>query len=153
MGIGCGCGSVGRAVASNTRGLQFKSSHRQNLYCTLLTVNCIEKTKNKEKRGREWPTLKNNDGLFRKTTNMDDLGQCFAFSSFMSFFGTLLFLQNNNKKAQPVRPDWANYWTWSNHSKPLATINLPKSPTLLGNLCKGVKIYHFSIEIIFGQLL
>ena len=27
--------------------------------------------------------------------------------------------------------------------KPLATINLPKSPTFLGNFCKGVKIYHF----------
>ena len=36
--------------------------------------------------------------------------------------------------------------------KPLA-INLPKSPTFLGNFCKGVKICHFSSEIIFGQLL
>ena len=31
----------------------------------------------------------------------------------------------------------------------LATINLPKSLTFLGNFCKGVKIYHFSSEIIF----
>ena len=30
---------------------------------------------------------------------------------------------------------------------------LPKSPTYLGNFCKGVKIYQFSSEIIFGQLL
>ena len=37
--------------------------------------------------------------------------------------------------------------------KPLATINLPKSSTFLGNFCKGVKIYHFSSELIFGQLL
>ena len=37
--------------------------------------------------------------------------------------------------------------------KPLATINLPKSPTFLGNFCKVVKIYHISSEIIFGQLL
>ena len=36
--------------------------------------------------------------------------------------------------------------------KPLAVINLPKSPKFLGNFCKGVKIYHFSSEIIFGQL-
>ena len=36
--------------------------------------------------------------------------------------------------------------------KPLATINVSKSPTFLGNFCKGVKIYHFSSEIIFGQL-
>ena len=38
-----------------------------------------------------------------------------------------------------------------NFSKPLATIILPKSPTLLGNFCKGVKI--LSSEVIFGQLL
>ena len=35
---GSGCGSVGRAVASDSRGPQFKSSHRQNLYWTLVTV-------------------------------------------------------------------------------------------------------------------
>ena len=34
-----------------------------------------------------------------------------------------------------------------------ATINLSKSLTFLGNFCKGVKIYHFSREIIFEQLL
>ena len=34
-----------------------------------------------------------------------------------------------------------------------ATINLPKSPTFLGNFCKGVKIFNFSSKIIFGQLL
>ena len=28
--LGSGCGSVGRAVASNTRGPWFESSHRQN---------------------------------------------------------------------------------------------------------------------------
>ena len=37
--------------------------------------------------------------------------------------------------------------------KPLATIILPKSHKFLGNFCKGVKMYHFSSEIIFGQLL
>ena len=37
--------------------------------------------------------------------------------------------------------------------KPLATLNFPKSPTFLSNFCKGVKIYHFSSEIIFGQHL
>ena len=29
---GSGCGAVGRAVASDTRGPRFESSHRQNLY-------------------------------------------------------------------------------------------------------------------------
>ena len=45
------------------------------------------------------------------------------------------------------------YWTLGNFLKPLVSINLPKSPTFLGIFCKGVKIYHFSSEIIFGQLL
>ena len=35
----------------------------------------------------------------------------------------------------------------------LATLNLPKSFTFLRNFCKGVKIYHFSSKIIFGQFL
>ena len=49
---GSGCGSVGRAVASDTRGPWFESSHRQKfiyrtfVYCQL----CIEKTKNKKNR-------------------------------------------------------------------------------------------------------
>ena len=42
---------------------------------------------------------------------------------------------------------------FGNFSKHLATINLPKSPTFLGNFCNGVKIFNFSCEIIFGQLL
>jgi len=53
----------------------------------------------------------------------------------------------------PVSSDLAIYWTLGNFLKPLATINLPKSPTFLGNFCKGVKIYHFSSEISFGLLL
>ena len=42
---------------------------------------------------------------------------------------------------------------FGNFLKPLAIINLPKSPTFLGNFCKGVKMYNFSLKIIFGQLL
>ena len=38
---------------------------------------------------------------------------------------------------------------FDNFLKPWATINLPKSPTFLGNFCKGVKISHFSSKIIF----
>ena len=46
---GSGCGSVGRAVASDTRGPWFESNHPQTLYY-LYTVNCIEKIKIKKKR-------------------------------------------------------------------------------------------------------
>ena len=37
---GSGCGSVGRAVASNTRGPQFESSHRQEFIMNIFIVNC-----------------------------------------------------------------------------------------------------------------
>ena len=52
--IGQWCGSVGRAVASNSRGPQFKSSHRQKLYWTF-TVSCIERTKIKKKEAGNCP--------------------------------------------------------------------------------------------------
>ena len=45
---GGGCGSLGRAVASYSRGPWFESSYRQN-------VNCIEKTKINEKEARNGP--------------------------------------------------------------------------------------------------
>ena len=51
-----------------------------------------------------------------------------------------------------MRPDWAIFCTLGNFLKSMSTTNLPKSLTFLGNFCKGVKCYHFSSEIIFGQL-
>ena len=48
--MGSGCGSVGRAVALNTRGPWFDSSHRQNFIEHLFIINCIEKTKINKKR-------------------------------------------------------------------------------------------------------
>ena len=42
---GSDCCSVGRAVASDTRGPRFESSHRQNFIEHLFTVHCIEETK------------------------------------------------------------------------------------------------------------
>ena len=53
---GSASGSVGRAVASDTRGPRYESSHQRNLYRTfvyLFTFNCIEKPKINEKRGRK----------------------------------------------------------------------------------------------------
>ena len=40
-------------------------------------------------------------------------------------------------------PDWAIYRTLGNFSKPFPKINLPKSPTFLGNLCKVSKSKKF----------
>ena len=44
--LGSGCGSFGRAVASNTRDPRFESRHWQTFIVHLFTVNCVEKTKN-----------------------------------------------------------------------------------------------------------
>ena len=60
------------------------------------------------------------------------------------------FCRKNSLRAS-VRSDWAIYWTLRKILRPLATINLPKSATFLGNFCKGVKIYNFSSEIILGN--
>ena len=61
---GSGCGSVGRAVASNTRGPRFESSHRQIFIyilkiCILSTVCWIDE--NKEKEARNGPFKKNRE--------------------------------------------------------------------------------------------
>ena len=52
--LGSGCGSVGRVVAYDTRGLQFDSSHQQNfiehLFVNVFIINCIENTKINKKR-------------------------------------------------------------------------------------------------------
>ena len=44
-----GCGSVGRAVASNSRGPQFKSSHRQKIILNIAYCQLYWKDENKEK--------------------------------------------------------------------------------------------------------
>ena len=48
----------GRAVASDTKGPRFKSSHRQNLYWTLFTTNCIENSKINENEAGNGPFFK-----------------------------------------------------------------------------------------------
>ena len=53
--MGSGCGSVGRAVASDARGPRFESRQRRFFKEQLPTVNCFEQTKIKEKGGRKWP--------------------------------------------------------------------------------------------------
>ena len=48
--MGSGCGSVGRAVTSDTRDPQLESSHRKAFIKHLFSVNCVVKTKIKKKR-------------------------------------------------------------------------------------------------------
>ena len=54
-GKGCGCGAVGRAVASNTRGPRFESSHRQLLLNIYLLLTVCRKDENKEKEAGNGP--------------------------------------------------------------------------------------------------
>ena len=58
--LGSGCDSVGRANASDTRGMQFDSSNRQQqLYITLILPTVIfEKTKLKKKEAGNGPFKK-----------------------------------------------------------------------------------------------
>ena len=42
-------------------------------------------------------------------------------------------------------------WTFGHFLKSLATINLPKSPTFLGNYCKGVKSIIFLVKSHLGN--
>ena len=64
LSFGSGCGSV----ASNTRGLRFKSSQWQNLYWTMFNVNCIENSKKRMRSPHcycwflNWPLF----GLFNR---------------------------------------------------------------------------------------
>ena len=61
--------------------------------------------------------------------------------------------QENGKDGKIGWDTWAIFCTLGDFLKRLATINLPKSPTFVEIIFKGLKIYHFSGEIIFGQLL
>ena len=55
--MGSGCGSVGRAVASDTRGLRFESSNQQT-FNHIIIINCIEKTKIKKTEAGNGPFKK-----------------------------------------------------------------------------------------------
>ena len=84
-------------------------------------------------RSDPWPTN-------CKSLSCLDTWQKIAVRSFLNFV---------HFNPSPVWPDCF----LGKQSKPVVTIILPKSLTLLGNFCKNVKIIHFSCEIIFGQLL
>ena len=59
-------------------------------------------------------------------------------------------MQRDTRAAWPY---WAIYWTLGNFFKICGNNYFAKLPTFLGKFCKGVKIFNFSSEITFGQLL
>ena len=60
--MGSGCSSVGRAVASDSRSLQFESSHRQQMN---------RKVENKEKAAGIGPFSEKNGGRFKAMSLID----------------------------------------------------------------------------------
>ena len=56
--MGSGCGAVGRAVASDTRGPGFESNHRHILLNIYLLLTVCRKDENKEKEAGNGPFLK-----------------------------------------------------------------------------------------------
>ena len=52
---GSGCGSVGRAVAYDAKGLRFESSHRQTFIIKNINLMSTVLKRQKIKRARKWP--------------------------------------------------------------------------------------------------
>ena len=67
------------------------------------------------------------------------------------FFVPKTFLKERKRLLQTVWPDWAIYWTLGPFLKPLATINLPKSHTFLGNFVKVSKSFIFLVKLFLGK--
>ena len=74
---GSGGGSVGRAVASDTRDPRFESQHRQTL-----STNCTLKDENKEKQAGNGPFKKKKDLLRDSTRSL-------LFKAFISAFNAI----------------------------------------------------------------
>ena len=70
--MGSGCGSVGRAVASVTRGPWFESSHPQTLIWTFICLlSIVLKRRNKEKEAGNGPYMKRNRRVLNLKTIHD----------------------------------------------------------------------------------
>ena len=86
---GSGCGSVGRAVASDTRGPWFESSHWQKFILNIVYCQLYWKDDNKEKRGQEWPIKKSSHSVTLSMANPSFsvvINKRWHFKSFFTFF-------------------------------------------------------------------
>ena len=107
---GSGRGSVGRAVATNSKGLQFKYSHQQNLLGTFISSQLYGKEENKEKRGREWHIFLKKRGLilFSKHPSFALFGWSSFFDGNISTTGTQTWGSSNESalKSYAVTPKY-----------------------------------------------
>ena len=102
---GSGCGSVGRAVSSNTRGLQFVSSHRAKFILNIVYCQLYWKDENKEKEARNGPFLNKVwkwSGRFFDENNKNESKMfsflCFCKTEMFSNTFCLLLLQVTTNK-------------------------------------------------------
>ena len=107
--LGSGCGPVGSAVASNSRGLQFKTSHRQKLYWVLYW-----KDENKEKEAGNDPFQKN------LTAYLQTLLEMGRRRPLLVYFCSFRTWQLCNKKVIR-RFKLTTSWIINHHSPPITT--------------------------------
>ena len=77
---GSGCGSVGRAFASNSRGPRFEPSHWKKLYWTI-QCQLYWKDENKEKEAENGPFKKKHFGIKSRFTKIEKLKNDWAGDS------------------------------------------------------------------------
>ena len=112
----------------------------------------FKKTKNEQKTCRGWQIIKT---VSNKQFGSNEIHNFAHVHDSLIAFSLSLFIGHTltQDRCYPVWPDVAIYCTFGNFLKPVATIILPKLPTFKVNFGISVKIFHFSSEIIFGQLL
>ena len=67
-------------------------------------------------------------------------------------FGQLFKARGNNNLNQNINSEVGNNDLNQNRNFEVGNNNLTQIALILGNFCKGVEIFNFSCEIIFGQL-
>ena len=96
-------------------------------------------------RLRQWLIRLN----FADKIKLDEMGTDVSRST-ESLYGPVCVLKLK-RHLFTVWPDWAIYWNFDRFLKPLATFNLPKSPTFLGNFVKESKSIIFIVKSFLGS--
>ena len=142
------------------RGCEFESQHcilDGHFFTFICCENFFENTKINEKEAEDGPFLRKKIGHWLKV-HSSGLGSTLATttraasttSTTCLCTANLLLRVNSLNQCDQIGRFIA---LWAIFQSLWQQLILSKSPTFLGNFCKGVKIYHFSSEIIFGQLL
>ena len=114
-------------------------------------------TKNEKRKTRDASQELNSAELlsqFFSGTQFHFLEEAFFLLTRRRFISEMELIQNGETTVSYFQCDQiGRFFGPGQLFEAMGIINLPKSLTFLGNFCKGVKIFNFSSEIIFGQLL